>query len=63
MIDARAQSSDSSHLDALKAKHLAMSNEIKEDRKHVAFDEIELKAKKKERLLLKDKIKEIRTSS
>jgi hypothetical protein len=63
MIDARAQSSESSRLEALKAKHLAMSNEIKEDRKHPAFDEIELKAKKLKRLRLKDEILETRQSS
>ena len=63
MIDARAQSSQSSRLDALRAKHLAMSNEIKEDRKHPAFDEIELKEKKQMRLRLKDEILQTRQKS
>lgn len=63
MIDARAQSSESTRLEALKAKHLAMSAEIKEDRKHPAFDDIELKAKKLRRLKLKDEILQERQNS
>ncbi|MDB5491069.1 MAG: hypothetical protein JWO78_918 [Micavibrio sp.] len=63
MIDARAQSSQSSRLEALRVKHLAMSNEIKEDRKHPAFDDIELKAKKLRRLKLKDEILQTRQTS
>lgn len=63
MILSREPSTESSRLEALKARHLAISNEIKEDSKHPAVDDLMLRSKKLKRLKLKDEILLIRQSS
>ena len=59
----RGQSSPvSARLEALIAKHIALSKEIDEEFSHPASDDLDLVRKKKEKLKLKDEIEILSTS-
>lgn len=53
----------SSHLDQLRQKHEALEARIKEQQKHPGADSLEIAALKREKLLLKEKIERLATTT
>jgi hypothetical protein len=63
MALARAQSAESTRLEALRSRHAAISREIEDSMKHLAVSDLDIRRMKSERLLLKDEMEEIRQTS
>ena len=61
MILARAQTAASNRLEALRARHAAISSEIEEENKHLAASDLDLRRLKVEKLKIKEEIEGIRS--